>query len=99
MTELSDVRPVLVGIDGSEPGLRAARWAAVEARRRHAPLRLVHVVLGLDDPWLLTAPGIGPGYRDTLLGMARARLGAAREAALGAAPGVDLEEELPAGDP
>ncbi|SDE59239.1 universal stress protein [Pseudonocardia oroxyli] len=36
--------PVVVGIDGSEPALRAVRWAAVEAGRRGVGLRLVAVV-------------------------------------------------------
>ncbi|MBY8850892.1 universal stress protein [Saccharothrix longispora] len=35
--------PVVVGIDGSEEALGAVRWAAGEAARLHAPLRLVHV--------------------------------------------------------
>ena len=34
--------PVVVGADGSECGLRAVRWAAEEAVRRDAPLRIVH---------------------------------------------------------
>lgn len=33
--------PIVVGIDGSEPSLEAASWAAVEARRRHTVLHLV----------------------------------------------------------
>ena len=33
--------PVVVGVDGSEESLRAADWAALEARRHHAPLRIV----------------------------------------------------------
>jgi nucleotide-binding universal stress UspA family protein len=33
---------VVVGIDGSEVGLSAVRWAAVEAGRRGAPLRILH---------------------------------------------------------
>jgi nucleotide-binding universal stress UspA family protein len=35
-------REVLVGVDGSERGLGAVRWAAREAARRGAPLRIVH---------------------------------------------------------
>jgi nucleotide-binding universal stress UspA family protein len=35
-------REVVVGVDGSECGLRAVRWAAHEAARRDAPLRIVH---------------------------------------------------------
>lgn len=37
-------RAVVVGIDGSESALRAVRWAAAEARHRHAELRLVHAI-------------------------------------------------------
>jgi nucleotide-binding universal stress UspA family protein len=36
------VLPIVVGADGSECGLRAVRWAAGEAARRGAPLRIVH---------------------------------------------------------
>jgi len=34
-------RPVVVGVDGSEESLRAAEWAAMEARRHGSPLRIV----------------------------------------------------------
>ena len=34
--------PLVIGADGSECGLRAVRWAAEEAVRRDAPLRIVH---------------------------------------------------------
>jgi nucleotide-binding universal stress UspA family protein len=33
---------VLVGVDGSEPGLRAVAWAAHVSARRQRPLRVVH---------------------------------------------------------
>ncbi|QFZ20238.1 universal stress protein [Saccharothrix syringae] len=35
--------PVVVGVDGTERALRAVRWAAEEANRLRAPLRLLHV--------------------------------------------------------
>ncbi|MDV6014262.1 universal stress protein [Haloechinothrix sp. LS1_15] len=34
--------PVVAGVDGSDSALEAVRWAAREAQRRAAPLRLVH---------------------------------------------------------
>lgn len=34
--------PIVVGVDGSDPALEAARWAAREARARGLPLRLAH---------------------------------------------------------
>jgi nucleotide-binding universal stress UspA family protein len=41
MGENSIRRAVVAGVDGSECGLQAVRWAAAEAARRHLPLRLV----------------------------------------------------------
>jgi len=34
-------KPVIVGVDGSEESLRAVEWAALEAKRHSAPLRIV----------------------------------------------------------
>ena len=34
-------KPVVVGVDGSEESLLAVEWAAAEARRHAAPLRIV----------------------------------------------------------
>jgi nucleotide-binding universal stress UspA family protein len=34
--------PIVVGVEGAEPGLAATRWAAIEARMRHLPLWIVH---------------------------------------------------------
>ncbi|NUT49332.1 MAG: universal stress protein [Saccharothrix sp.] len=34
--------PIVVGVDGSEPALAAARWAATEAARHRVPVKLVH---------------------------------------------------------
>lgn len=55
MRALSATAPVVVGIDGSSAGLQAARWAAAEAKRQGAPLRLVHAVPRLPrDPYPTT---------------------------------------------
>jgi nucleotide-binding universal stress UspA family protein len=35
--------PVVAGVDGSEESLRAVEWAALEAQRHKAPLRIVSV--------------------------------------------------------
>ncbi|WP_433618737.1 universal stress protein [Dactylosporangium sp. CA-139114] len=37
-------RPVIVGVDGSQAGLGAVRWAADEAVRHEQPLRVTHAV-------------------------------------------------------
>lgn len=44
-------RPIVVAVDGSEESMRAAEWAAREATRRAAPLRIV------------SAPGLLPRMR------------------------------------
>lgn len=38
------MRPVVTGTDGSEESMRAVEWAALEARRLRAPLRIVSAV-------------------------------------------------------
>jgi nucleotide-binding universal stress UspA family protein len=48
----------VVGIDGSASALTAARWGAVEARRRAAPLRLVTAVRWTHDA-VAEVPGLG----------------------------------------
>jgi nucleotide-binding universal stress UspA family protein len=71
--------PVVVGVDGSEVGAKALRWAAEEARARKAPLRAVHA---WQVPYLL--PPIGGGVMEELEAGARSVLDdALRDAALG----------------
>src|SRR3954467_13597379 len=43
----STIRPVLVGVDCLPGSAGALRYAVAEARRRHAPLHLLHVVPSL----------------------------------------------------
>ena len=49
-------REVVVGVDGSESALGAVRWAAQEAVRRGAPLRIVHAASYLGRPGVGGAP-------------------------------------------
>lgn len=48
MTTATNERPVVVGIDGSETALGAARWAADFAAGEGLPLRLLHAIPRLD---------------------------------------------------
>ncbi len=91
-------RTVVVGVDGSEDSLRAVRWGAAEAGRRHVPLRLVHA-FGWGQGDVVGHPELGQRYRDTLLGYARDQLHRAAEAAGAQTPGIDVEQQLVVGSP
>jgi nucleotide-binding universal stress UspA family protein len=68
--------PVVVGVDGSEPGLRALDWAVGDAGRRGLPLRLLHACRGTRTT---TAPALRQtdGYADDpVLAAAYRHLGA-----------------------
>jgi nucleotide-binding universal stress UspA family protein len=43
MTRTQSPTSIVVGIDGSDAGVRAAQWAVDEAVSRDVPLRLVHI--------------------------------------------------------
>jgi nucleotide-binding universal stress UspA family protein len=61
MTSVEARRPVVVGVDGSEPSLAAADLAAREAARRELPLELVHAyLLPLPMRTAATTPDIAP---------------------------------------
>jgi nucleotide-binding universal stress UspA family protein len=93
-----DGRTVVVGVDGSEPGLDAVRWAAAEALRRAAPLRLVNA-FGWPATPHIGDPGLGVDHREVLLETARESLAAAAAEADRAAPGVVVEQQVVVGFP
>lgn len=69
------IQPVVAAVDGSEHSLRALDWAAAAARRRAAPLRVVHVrqYAAWAGPDVLGGRSPGP-EDDPVLVEARARL-------------------------
>lgn len=85
-------RRVVVGIDGSDSALRATCWAAEEARRRKAGLRLVHAVelLAGYAPRVVDWHALGDAMKDR----GRLWLDKAREEALRAAPGLQVDTVL-----
>jgi len=91
-------RPVVVGVDGSDSALRAARWAAAEAQRRDAPLRLVTAY-----PWtretVVGAPGLGEEFHGGLQLRAEHHMAAAAAAVEDVAPGRPLDRAVVIGYP
>lgn len=67
--------PVVAAVDGSDDSLRALDWALDAARRRRAPLRVVHVrqYAAWGQPGVLVS-GPPPGDDDPVLDQARAHL-------------------------
>ncbi|MBP2368185.1 universal stress protein [Pseudonocardia parietis] len=76
-----EVPAVVAGVDGSESALAAVRWAAAEARRRSAPLRLVGVVEWAGYRPMAAVGELDPREQDRLLAHIRTELtGAAAQA-------------------
>jgi nucleotide-binding universal stress UspA family protein len=61
---------VVVGVDGSEPADRALRWAAVEAARRSATLRIVHAWMVPSVAWAAPVSAIYIDPADLMAGAA-----------------------------
>ncbi len=84
---------VVVGVDGSRSAEGALRWAAAEARTRHARLRVVRAWTFLDQPEGSFDPSYGDADAQRQLDDAVAGLGADAE-------GIDIERlavcDLPA---
>ncbi|GAB3507780.1 universal stress protein [Amycolatopsis cihanbeyliensis] len=91
MTDTAQQHAILAGVDGSDTALLAVRWAALEARRRDLPLRLLHVGV--------TYPLIARGHDDGIVAQGDEWVNAAAGVAAGAAPGVRIERQVTLGDP
>ena len=89
---------IVVGIDGSPGALEAVRWAAAEAVRRRAHLRVVTAVEWLDRPTVGT-PDPGHSVADKLFEAARRDLDDAAAAAKEVAPGVRVDRRTAVGFP
>lgn len=88
--------PVVVGVDGSDSALHATRWAAREARRRAAPLRLVHVchLQPVRHPRQISPPA---DFQAAVLEQGRHWLTEASVAARRVAPGLPVVTDLRSG--
>lgn len=65
---------VVVGIDGSEAAINAARWAVTEAVSRDVPLRLVHIIHNGEQHTSAECVGLDVEYAETALRTADAAL-------------------------
>ncbi len=89
---------IVVGVDGSEHSLEALRWAAAEARLRHAPLR---VVGAFTTPLMSTGYEVAAPDPDDLRAASETMLGAAVDAvaAAGLLDGIEVSSEALEGHP
>ena len=98
-------KPIVVGVDGSDASREALRWAAEEARLRSTSLVAVQAwsfipPQPIGDPGMLAVPaGDLPGQLDAESEAARVALEGAVTDALGAEPGVVVEQRFVEGDP
>jgi len=89
--------PVVVGVDGSEESLRAVEWAAREANRQGAALRIVSAPAMPPRMWVSSpAPA---GVAKALGDVPRRALGEAITRAREVAPGLLVDTDLLAGPP
>ncbi|MBQ1120639.1 universal stress protein [Streptomyces sp. B15] len=85
---------VVVGVDGSEEGLGAARWAAAEAAWRGVGLRIVTAV----SRWEVPGADSGPA-RGGAVPRPQQNLRAAAQAAKEISPKIDVHDEVLGEDP
>ena len=90
-------RPIVVGTDGSEESWRAVQWAAAEAARRKAPLRIAAVTPAAGRA--AAQQGSPVTVEDALREMSQRVLTTTTERAASLVPGVAIETELLSGTP
>jgi nucleotide-binding universal stress UspA family protein len=91
---------VVVGIDGSRSALRAMRWAAIEATRRKAPLRLVTAYPVNQPPFVGRRGGSSAELAEVVREVARRQLAEAAAIASASVPtGVEVHWRLIGGAP
>jgi len=90
-------KPVVVAVDGSEESLRAAEWAALEARRHSAPLRIVSAPASVPQTHAYSASPAEIAC--ALRGIAARALDAAIARSEEVAPGLPLTTGLLSGPP
>jgi nucleotide-binding universal stress UspA family protein len=90
-------RPIVVAVDGSENSMRAAEWAAREAARRGAPLRIVSAPGLL--PRMRTYQATAPTVANALRGLAARALADAVDRVNEVAVGLLVDTDLLGGPP
>jgi len=86
---------IVAGIDGSDQSLRAMEWAAHEATRRGAALRIVSVPVLPRMSWSRPGPAGTPDtVADAIHHSARSALAMAADRAAGVEPGLPVETAL-----
>lgn len=86
---------VVAGLDGSDSSLRAVEWAAVEAERRGAVLRLVHAELPLPADVLDLTGMARNALHDEAMAWVRKAVAAAQEVA----PAVEIDVHVKVSTP
>src|SRR5690242_4522441 len=90
-------KPVVVGVDGSPQSLRAAEWAASEARRHGAPLRIISVPVL--PPRMHADHGSTPTVADVVRDESAASLDAAVARSMEVVPDLHIDADLLSGAP